>query len=136
MLGASELSGSVEVDSCGTGDWHVGNAPDARASAEAAKRGYDLSHLRARQLQASDFGHYHYVLAMDKDNLRDLRAICPAKYANRVGLLLDYAAEIDVTEVPDPYYGGADGFLEVLDMVEVACDGLLQAIETRASQGR
>jgi len=136
MLETRELSDAVEVDSCGTGDWHVGSAPDARAIAEAAERGYDLSHLRARQLQATDFGYYHYVLAMDNDNLQVLQAMCPGQYMSRVGLLLDYAAALHVKEVPDPYYGGADGFSQVLDMVEAACEGLLQAIETRANQGR
>lgn len=125
------LSDSVQVDSCGTGDWHVGSAPDARAIAEAAKRGHDLRALRARQVQVSDFENYHYVLAMDNDNLDELQALCPDPYASRLGLLLDYAPELGVKEVPDPYYGGAKGFSQVLDLIEAACDGLVQAIKLR-----
>ena len=136
MLETRGLSDAVEVDSCGTGAWHVGSAPDPRAVAEAATRGYDLRHLRARQVQATDFGHYHYVLAMDNDNLRELQAMCPAQYASRVGLLLDHAKGLGIKEVPDPYYGGDDGFSQVLDMVEAACEGLLEVIQSRAQSRR
>jgi protein-tyrosine phosphatase len=122
------LTQAVAVDSCGTGDWHVGQAPDRRATAEAGKRGYDLSHLRARQVTAADFRRFHYILAMDHMNLADLRAMCPADYAGHLGLFLPYAAEAFTEEVPDPYYGGPDGFAQVLDLVEAASEGLLQQI--------
>lgn len=118
----------VEVDSCGTGDWHVGEAPDARAAAEAAARGYDLSLLRARQVHARDFGHYDYILAMDRQNLADLQRLCPPDYAGHLGLFLSFAEGVGVEEVPDPYYGGSQGFAEVLDLVEAASEGLLQAL--------
>ncbi len=126
LLEQRGLSHRVRVDSCGTGDWHIGQAPDSRAVAEAGERGYDLSHLRARQVQTSDFSHFDYVLAMDRMNLADLELMCPADYAGHLGLFLPFAGSALVDEVPDPYYGGADGFSQVLDLVEAANEGLLQ----------
>lgn len=122
------LQGLVEVDSCGTGDWHVGRAPDRRAIAEAAKRGYDLGQLRARQLRRTDFDTYDYVLAMDRMNLATLTTMCPVDYGGRLDLFLRYAQRANEDEVPDPYYGGAEGFTRVLDLVEQASDGLLAEI--------
>ena len=122
------LSDRVRVDSCGTGSWHVGEAPDQRASREAARRGYDLGHLRARQLHPEDFQRFHYILAMDNSNLEDLRAMCPPDYSGHLGLFLSFADGYGEQEVPDPYYGGADGFSHVLDLVEAASEGLLQEI--------
>lgn len=127
------LADTLSVDSCGTGDWHIGRPPDKRATAEAGRRGYDLAHLRARQLQASDFGRFDYILAMDRMNLSDLRAMCPAHFPGHLGLFLPFAANVagsatGVDEVPDPYYGGDDGFTHVLDLVERASEGLLQEI--------
>lgn len=119
----------VEVDSCGTGNWHVGEAPDARATAEAAARGYDLSPLRARQVNVGDFDRYDYILAMDQQNLADLQRLCPPDYAGRLGLFLSFAEGVGVEEVPDPYYGGSQGFTEVLDLVEAASEGLLHALQ-------
>ena len=128
LLDQRGLSHRVRVDSCGTGDWHVGQAPDPRAVAEAGKRGYDLSHLRARQVRASDFRRFDYVLAMDRMNLADLEVMCPADYAGHLGLFLPFAGEVVTEEVPDPYYGGPDGFSQVLGLVEAASEGLLQQI--------
>jgi low molecular weight protein-tyrosine phosphatase len=128
------LSHSIEVDSCGTGAWHVGEPPDRRATAEARKRGYDLSHLRARQVEAADFDRFHYILAMDRQNLADLQSMCPVDYAGHLGLFLPFAgapaavADEIPDEVPDPYYGGDEGFARVLDMVERASEGLLREI--------
>jgi low molecular weight protein-tyrosine phosphatase len=124
------LGHMIEVDSCGTGDWHVGQPPDRRASAEARKRGYDLSHLRARQLKAEDFERFDYILAMDCLNLADLKSMCPSGYSGHLGLFLPFAglAGSEPDEVPDPYYGGVDGFARVLDMVERASAGLLREI--------
>ena len=118
----------LSVDSCGTGDWHVGEAPDDRATAEALRRGYRMDHLRARQFAASDFETCDYILAMDRNNLRDLTAMQPAGYRGHLGLFLDFHPDTDRAEVPDPYYGGDDGFAEVLDLVEGASHGLLQAM--------
>lgn len=122
------LQQRVQIDSCGTGDWHIGHPPDARAAAEAAARGYDIGDLRARQVQATDFRDYDYILAMDEQNLADLRALCPDDYPGYLGLFLPFDPAASVTEVPDPYYGGEEGFALVLDMVEAASDGLLREI--------
>lgn len=115
----------VEVDSAGTHGWHAGEPPDARAQAHGARRGYDLAPLRARRVQAADFERFDLILAMDRDNLANLLAARPAGVETRVELLLRYASRHAVDEVPDPYYGAADGFERVLDLVEDACDGLL-----------
>ena len=122
------LREQVSVDSCGTGSWHVGEQPDRRATAEAALRGYDLSPLRARQVCAEDFLRFDYILAMDQMNLGELRDLCPPGYHGHLGLFLAFAEGLSLREVPDPYYGGADGFTQVLDLVESASEGLLQKI--------
>ena len=122
------LAGLVEVDSCGTGDWHVGNAPDRRATAEALRRGYDLSTQRARQVATADFERFDYILAMDRMNMRDLEALRPHDFSGHLGLFLGFAPAASEDEVPDPYYGGDDGFGHVLDLVELASDGLLQEV--------
>jgi len=129
------LSDQVEVDSCGTGAWHVGEAPDSRATAEAAARGYDLTVLRARQVHARDFGHYDYILAMDRQNLADLKRLCPDDYQGHLGLFLAFAEGVGVAEVPDPYYGGPQGFAQVLDLVEAASEGLLQTLNRKRKSG-
>lgn len=118
----------LRVDSCGTGGWHVGEAPDARATAEAARRGYDLTPLRARQVAGDDFDVFDYILAMDAQNLADLERMRPAHFGGHLGLFLDFAPAAGRREVPDPYYGGARGFTEVLDLVEAASEGLLDDI--------
>lgn len=122
------IEDTIEADSCGTGGWHVGEAPDRRATAAAARRGYDLSGLRARQVQAADFGSFDYILAMDRMNLAELEARCPADYGGHLGLFLTFAEGVAEDEVPDPYYGGTDGFGHVLDLVEKASEGLLREI--------
>jgi protein-tyrosine phosphatase len=122
------LAHRIEVDSCGTGDWHVGSAPDRRAALEAQQRGYDLSQLRARQLRSQDFARFDYILAMDDMNLAELNTMCPEHYPGHLGLFLPFAPGSATDEVPDPYYGGDRGFAEVLDLVEAASQGLLQAI--------
>jgi protein-tyrosine phosphatase len=116
----------IKVDSCGTGGWHVGNPPDARATVEAAQRGYDIGHLRARQLRSSDFLEFDYIVAMDRANLNDLRREQPENSNAKLVLFLDYGSANDYDEVPDPYYGGIDGFARVLDLVEDASAGLLR----------
>lgn len=124
------LAERVEVDSCGVASWHVGKAPDGRAREAAARRGVDLSALRARQLAAEDFERFDYVLAMDHDNLAALEAQRPASSEAVVGLFLAYAGWPE-RAVPDPYYGGDDGFEEVLDLVDAASRGLVTEITAR-----
>ena len=128
MLQRDGLAPLIQVDSCGTGGWHVGEAPDGRATTEAQKRGYDLSPLRARQVAAVDFREFDYILAMDRANLSELRAMCPASFSGHLGLFLDFAAGAAEEEVPDPYYGGDAGFAHVLDLIETASEGLLREI--------
>ena len=128
LVDERNLTHIISVDSCGTGDWHIGHSPDARATAEAQKRGYDLSSLRARQVSAKDFERFDYILAMDMLNLADLRAMSPTSYDGRLELFLDYAQDSPISEVPDPYYGGNEGFSQVLDLIESASEGLLQEI--------
>ncbi|MFG6416046.1 low molecular weight protein-tyrosine-phosphatase [Roseateles sp. DC23W] len=121
----------IEVDSAGTHGYHVGAPPDERSQEHALKRGYDLSPLRARRLLARDFSDFDLVLAMDADNVAHARALCPPAQRHRLKLLLDYAPHLGRHHVPDPYYGGAAGFEEVLDLVEAACDGLLATLRPR-----
>lgn len=118
---------SVEIDSAGTAAYHVGNPPDARSKAHAQLRGWDFSALYARKVKVTDFAHYDLVLAMDESNYQDLMDICPLEYQDKVKLFLDFAYNYpEISEVPDPYYGGESGFEQVLDLVEDGCDGLLK----------
>jgi protein-tyrosine phosphatase len=118
----------LHIDSAGTHAYHVGDAPDARATRHAAARGYDLSSQRARQVAADDFERFDYVLAMDHDNLEILCRACPAQHRHKVRLFMEFAARSGSQVVPDPYYGGPNGFDMVLDYVEDAADGLLAAL--------
>ena len=122
------MASRIVIASAGTGDWHVGEPPDRRAIAHAAKRGYDLRKQRARQICENDFRRFRWILAMDRANLRELISMRPDGYDGHVGLFLDLAPELGVREVPDPYYGGADGFERVLDLIEAASDSLLEKI--------
>lgn len=125
------LADRIACDSAGTGSWHIGKAPDARMRAAAKRRGYDLDSLRGRQVTAGDFERFDYVLAMDGENLANLTVICPPGREGRLGRLLDFAPGVGRRDVPDPYYGGADGFERVLDLVEAGAAGLLADIRTR-----
>lgn len=124
------LEDRIEIDSAGTGDWHVGKAPDARTRAAALRRGYDLSSLRARQVSVADFSRYDLILAMDHANLRDLKRLRAGTGTAELDLFLR-RFDLEIDEVPDPYYGGDDGFEQVLDLVEQACDGLLMEVKRR-----
>jgi protein-tyrosine phosphatase len=115
----------IQADSAGTSNWHPGKAPDPRTIVAAKTRGYDLSMLRARQVNAQDFEHFDYILAMDNANLRELQQQCPSHFAGHLGLFLDFASSSKVSEVPDPYYGGTEGFDLVLDLIEDASEGLI-----------
>ncbi|GLZ85454.1 phosphotyrosine protein phosphatase [Metapseudomonas resinovorans] len=124
------LAERVQVDSAGTGDWHVGKAPDARTRVAAQRRGYDLSKQRARQVARGDFGDFDLILAMDENNLANLRRLRPGDSSSELDLFLRrYQLELD--EVPDPYYGGEEGFEQVLDLVERACEALIVEIKGR-----
>ncbi|WP_019624260.1 low molecular weight protein-tyrosine-phosphatase [Thioalkalivibrio thiocyanoxidans] len=122
------LDSCIEVDSAGTAGYHIGARPDPRAREEARRRGYDLDHLRARQLEAEDFEHFDYILTMDEANYRNALEIRPGGARARLHRFLEFAQEHPEREVPDPYYGGADGFVHVMDLVEAASDGLLDHV--------
>ena len=122
---AAGLAEWIAIDSAGTGDWHIGEAPDRRAQTAGTRRGYDLSALRARQIAAPDFERFDLVLAMDAANLDHLRALCPPALRSRVRLLMEFGSQSAVSEVADPYFGGGEGFELVLDQCEDACRGLL-----------
>lgn len=129
LVASAGLQGEIEVDSAGTGDWHIGHPPDKRASAAAAQRGFDMSALRARQFCTEDFMRFDYILAMDENNLADMQALAPTAHNATVKLFLDYAENFSEAEVPDPYYGADTGFDHVLDLVEDASKGLLRALK-------
>ena len=122
------ISEHILIDSAGTHDYHIGDPPDSRAQRAAQLRGYDMSTLRGRQVAEDDFRRFDYVLAMDSTNLAILQRIAPPDSAARVRLFLEYARHHNEREVPDPYYGGADGVERVLNMVEDAAQGLLEEI--------
>ena len=122
----------IEVDSAGTHDYHVGEPPDDRAIAAARRRGIDLSSLRARTVQISDFDYYDLILAMDEQNLGELRRRAPAARHERIRLMMEFVPSAAVRAVPDPYYGGPQGFEQVLDLLEEASEGLLREMLTRA----
>lgn len=121
----------LRLDSAGTHDYHLGAAPDPRSQAAARRRGIDISALRARRLEAADFHSFDRILVMDQRNLNDARALAPAGGAARLQLLLDYALQQPLREVPDPYYGKADDFEQVLDLTLAAARGLLLQLQRR-----
>ena len=128
LVESQGLSHQIQVDGAGTHDYHVGNPADDRSSWAAARRGIDLSRSRGRQVGPRDLEDFDYVLAMDRDNLRHLKRFPPGSAT--LGLFLEYAPELGRSDVPDPYFGGGDGFEIVLDLVETAAEGLLQDIRT------
>lgn len=130
VLRREGLGDEVLVDSAGTGSWHVGTPPDTRAQRSASLRGIDLGSQRARHITPDDCRSFDYVLTMDEENFRAVDALCREGRAE-VRAFLDYAPERTETEVPDPFYGGPEGFEHVLDLVEAASEGLLEDIRQR-----
>lgn len=128
LVATEGLADQIRTDSAGTGAWHIGNPPDSRAQATARMRGMDLSDLRARQAKPEDFSRFDYIIAMDRQNFRNLEAIQPPGSKGRLHMFLDFAPEWNETEVPDPYYN--DGFEQVFDMIEDASQGLLAHIRS------
>ncbi len=123
------LQTQVHVDSAGTHNYHPGSPPDARSQEAAARRGYDLSLLRARKIAAPDYASFDLILSMDENNLLLLKDDCPDEYRHKLRRLTDFCKKYSATQVPDPYYGGDAGFETVLDLVEDACDGLLAHVQ-------
>jgi len=125
------LVGSVQIDSAGTHGYHAGEPPDRRALLAARNRGYDLASIRARQVERDDFARFDWILAMDEANMRALAEMRPGDYAGHLGLYLDLLPELGTREMPDPYYGGPEGFERVLDLTERVTPALLARL-TRA----
>lgn len=136
MVAACGLDGRIEVDSAGTGAWHVGEAPDGRAQEAALTRGIDISDQRARQVTREDFLRFDLIVALDRSHRRHLLAAAPSEAKDRVRLLMEYAPQSGVHDVPDPYYGPLGGFDRVLDLIEAGADGLLRAIRDEFLRGR
>ena len=124
------LQERFHIDSAGTHGYHVGNPPDARSAATAKERGYDLSSLRSRKVTYEDLEEFDYILAMDRDNYHGLVMMASSdEQKGKIQLFLEYATEADTDEVPDPYYGGAQGFEHVLDLIESASKGFLEHVK-------
>ena len=131
LVQEANLKEHVLIDSAGTHAYHIGETPDTRATQAAAGRGIDLTRQRARRIKAEDFAHFDYVLAMDNSNLDDLLSICPQQHQEKVRLFLEFSSDLEQRDVPDPYYGGSQGFERVLDLVEEGARGLLEDIQKR-----
>lgn len=123
------LKEAIECDSAGTHGYHVGEPPDHRAQLAAGRRGYDMSNLRGRKVGKTDFEHFDYVVAMDRRNLALLRAQCPPQHVDKLRLYCDFHENYAGGEVPDPYYGGASGFEQVLDMIEAVSASLVTHLQ-------
>lgn len=136
LVQAAGLADRVRVDSAGTHNYHPGEPPDHRSQQHAIRRGYDLSDLRARQMLLADFATHDLVLAMDWDNLTMAQELCPPVHAHKLRRLTEFCVRMDSPVVPDPYYGGASGFDDVLDLVEDACEGLLQHVQRELQERR
>ena len=127
-VSAENVSHKFEIDSCGTHDYHLGHSPDSRTQEAAALRGINLSDLRSRKIKLSDFEYYDLILVMDKLNEKFLMNLCPDEYQYKITLMLSYLPDYPIDEVPDPYYGGEDGFDQVLDILEEAIEALYEDI--------
>lgn len=125
---AKEKGLKINIDSAGTIGSHAREKPDHRAMKVGASRGYSFEKIKARKVTEEDFSEFDLILAMDEQNIKDLKKVAPSHLMNKVKLFLDFAEDFEDKEVPDPYYGGARGFQFVLDLVENASDGLLKEV--------
>ncbi|MFM0595927.1 low molecular weight protein-tyrosine-phosphatase [Paraburkholderia dilworthii] len=133
LVDEARLTERILIDSAGTGDWHIGQAPDERAQQAAGRRGYELAALRGRQIAAADFEHFDLLIAMDDKNVTALRQVSAPAHREKIRLLMEFVPDADMRwggarEVADPYFGGAEGFEQVLDQCEAACRGLIAAL--------
>ena len=133
-LNKSPYKDQVSIDSAGTHGYHVGHTPDARATATALNFGVDISHLRARKVSVSDFDNYDLIIAMDRSNFEDLQRIQPAGSRASLKMMMQYHPEAKPEEVPDPYYGGMDGFTYMCKLLESATQELLKDVEGHLGQ--
>ena len=119
----------IRVDSAGLSDGHVGYPADRRAIQAAWRRGYDLTAMRGRQVEVADFSRFGWIIAMDDSNMRALTKMKPPDFGGHLGLLLDFAPELGIRDIPDPYYGSFEGFERVLDLIEISVAGLLARVQ-------
>lgn len=131
LVEAARLGEAIEVDSAGTGDWHVGELPDERMRKAGSRRGYEFTH-RARQIKVADFDAFDLIVTMDQANLRDVQTLALTAKSPRAEIrsFHEFCRKIRVAKVPDPYFGGPEGFEEVLDILEDGCTVLLQALRS------
>lgn len=125
---AKKAGHDFKVSSAGTGAWHEGEPPDVRSIKAGMKRGYDFNGQISRKITQKDFLEYDYILAMDKSNYQDLIVMCPEYLVPKIRLFLDFSEDSVVDEIPDPYYGGKDGFDGVIDLIEQASEGLILSL--------
>jgi protein-tyrosine phosphatase len=125
LITEKNLTHCFQIDSAGTHAYHVGDPPDTRAQKFASKRGVDIKHLRGRQVTQQDFDHFDYILVMDDSNHTMVMNNCPVAHQSKVRYFLEFAPDLETREVPDPYYGAANDFERVLDMVESASLGFV-----------
>ena len=135
LIARNGLSNQFKIDSAGTHAYHIGQKPDRRSQFFAKQRKIDLSKQRARQVCQDDFAIFDYIIAMDDDNYQNLQAICPAQYQGKVHKMMDFSTNTHYTVVPDPYYGGEQGFDLVLDLLENASVGLFDTIQKQYANG-
>ncbi len=128
LVQQTDLQNKITIDSAGTHAYHIDEPPDLRSQQAARQRGMNMSHLRARQVTKEDFDKFDYILAMDSSNYAILKEMCPRGKEHKLSMFLDFAPDLNAIEVPDPYYGGSQGFEHVLDLVEAASKGLLDDI--------
>jgi len=128
LVRKQQLEQIIEVDSAGTHSWNIGSSPDLSSQKTAGKYGIDLSDLRARRVVKEDYDYYDYIVAMDKRNLANMLAECEEYNRHKLKLLLDYADNNEITEVPDPHGEGMDGFETVYGLIEQGCQGLLETL--------
>ncbi|WP_404424147.1 low molecular weight protein-tyrosine-phosphatase [Thalassospira australica] len=131
MVSKAGLSAHIQVDSCGLSGYHAGEQADPRSREIATSRGYDLSTIRARKIRPDDYSDFDYILAMDEGHLADMQRQSPAQYRAKLALFLDHHPNRKGQSVPDPYYGGANGFVSVFDMIEETSNALLASIRAR-----
>ena len=131
LVNEQNLNEKIEIDSAGTINYHEGEAPDLRSQKTAKKYGLDISHLRARHINTADFAYFDYILAMDHDNFVELKARCPSAHQHKIKKFLEYNPNVIDKNVPDPYYGGPDGFDLVFQLCKSAATNLLNEIKTK-----
>ena len=131
MVADAGRSNQIRVDSAGTHANHSGEWPDARAEAALARRGYSATRAKSRKVTPRDFQNFDLIVAMDSNNLAELRRLCPPEHLTKLSLFMDYANGLSGCDVPDPYYGNAQGFEKVLDLCEAGATGLIKQIFQR-----